>query len=247
MVRACGSRKDNSLYAVVETSPEGLPIPCFLFDPPLRWSGPKTLRAPMVIEDRTGTRHAVMSIGMAHYPFVPDFVVEAADQGVSKRLPRDWDPSGLIPGKSKLLLVHPRALPEFQFEADHTCPKRACPGEKDPQHEKGDRNCIGALWPLSVWSEGEVHQTEVHDDRFTATTPSVRFESRVPAVDGKTVEPLDRTNKVGRVPRELEWTPGVVLAFPRWKFDWVSKKRVVPREVKERVEKAGFVLDIVPE
>lgn len=138
MSRLCGSRTEDSLYACIETSPLGLPVEAFLVDPSLPWKGPQ-LRAPMIIADSKGVKHVFLGIGKQYYPTVPSFVDEAGIKGVSKRLPRDFDPEGLTPGQSKLILIHPKAIPRFPYNVEYTCPKG-----KSEEHQ-----CIGALWPLS--------------------------------------------------------------------------------------------------
>jgi len=226
MLRACGLRSEG-LYLSIELSPFGLPLEAFFVDPAVKWEGPR-LRAPMFIEDAGGTTHMILGIGQEHYPYFSDFAEEVRRMGLSKKLPRNFDPSRLTPGKSKFLLVHSRAIPQFKYEAEFKCPK----DKKDP-HE-----CLGALYPLSAVDVGEKHHvtqlSESEERKLLVKTPSVTY----------TVAAPKRPVLTGKE----KYQPGIIMAFTSWGFQWVDpKKRETPKEVKERIEKAKFRLETVLE
>jgi len=133
--RGCGLRAENALYAVCGTSPYGKPIEHFLVDPPTEWRGGR-LRAPMLVADKRGVNHILLGVGARYYPFVPDFVEEVRRLGASKRIPDDFDLTKLTPGRSKMVLIHPRAIPQFKFNVKTVCPKKIVT----------DHLCINALW-----------------------------------------------------------------------------------------------------
>jgi len=224
--RGCGERVQNGLYACVDSSPNGLPIEYFLIDPPIVWRGACPLRSPMLVQDRTGIYHVVLGIGKKWYPFVSDYVEEARVMGISKRFPRNFDPSPLTPGKSKLILMHPRGVPQFSFKLRRCiCPK----GNGKPH------DCIGALWDLS----SEKHFREVHEiedmsgDQVRITTPSVTY------VVNRTVEAPEWEDQV--------YLPALILQFGKWHFEFVNKDGFVPKDLKKKIEEANFKLEVVPE
>lgn len=223
--RGCGSRKENGLYACVELSPDGMPIEFFLVDPAIKWEGSKTLRSPMFIEDGKDVTHLILGVGKTYYPFVPDFVEETRRLGLSKRVPRDIKLDRMT-SNSKFLLMHPRAIPKFEYETDNSCPKNI----KEP-HE-----CVGSLWSLS----GLKHFSKVHEiankenGSVTVKTPSCRYSVNKPKKPEKWLDRYDC---------------GVFLAFPMRivNFEYVNKQGKAPPEMAERIREAGFKLSVVPE
>ena len=223
--RGCGDRVQDGLYACVETSPFGRPIEYFLIDPPVLWKGACPLRSPMLVKDKRGIYHVIIGIGRKFYPFASDFIEEARWLGVSKRFPRDFDPSPLTPGESKLILMHPRGIPDFSFKLK----KYECPKKIDEPH-----NCIGALWDLSsVKSFRKVHEVTEVDGRAKITTPSVTY-----TVDYPLEAPEWEMQR---------YLPALILQFPKWHFEYVSKRKVIPKQIKKRIVEAGFEIEVVEE
>ena len=180
----------------------------------------------MFIEDKEGIVHILLGIGKRWYPFVSDAVEEYRQVGVSKRLPRNIEVERLTPNKSKFLLIHPRAIPDFEYATDCTCPKQ----KKEP-HE-----CIGLLWSLSALKDfGKVHSVGI-DENYpivaSIKTPSCFYEVTVPK---KPTQWRDN------------YSSGIILAFPlsMCKFEWVNRQGKVPKKLKERIDKAKFRLDVV--
>lgn len=229
MARGCGARVEGGLYACTDVSPFGKPIEFFLVDPAVRWIGPQ-LRSPMLAEDGEGVVHVLIGVGAEYYPTVPDFVEEARVMGVSKRLPRDFDPARLTPGVSKLCLIHPRAVPLFRYRREAVkapfCPRRM--KKMDPARHR----CVGDLWPLSamIHVEGRHEVTKLQGKALVRTPSAEYWVAPVPARDA----------------RMTRYVSGVFMAFPNWHFEYVSKKGCVPPEVRERVG-ARWRLEVVPE
>jgi len=215
VTRGCGERVENALYVCVETSPFGVPIDHFLIDPVVPWEG-GVLRSPLLVKDGNGISHIVLSVGSKFYPFVPDYVEEARIQGISKRLPKNFDPKPLTPKTSKFLLTHSRAIPRFKYEATASCPKI-----KDENHE-----CIGALWPLSSLEDmGVKHSVELNGDGLAiCKTPSVAYQVAVPS--------SPEYRGMGSLP----YSSGIFLGFPFFHFEWVNKDEKIPPELKKRFE-----------
>ena len=228
-VRGCGFRS-TGLYLCISESPFGKPIEHFLVDPPVLWKSSKTLRSPMLIEDKQKINHICLGIGKKYYPFVSDFVEEAKVMGVSKRVSRTFDFSSLTPNKSRLLLVHPRAIPQFDYMVNLNC----------PTNKKEVHNCIGDLWPLSsVKSFKTVHETEElesgHD--FRVTTPSCIYYVK---------EPFRYDKQDERLTTLGEYQSGIILMFPSFHLEWVNSRGEIPSKMKKQIEKAGFTIELKP-
>lgn len=255
MERGCGEREENGLYVCTTTSPFGMPLEHFLVDPVRNWEGGQ-LRAPMLIQDRSGTSHILLGIGEKYYPTVPSFVEEAKVLGVSKRVPNDFDLSPLTPGKSKLLLTHPRAIPKFPYVImDVKCPRSVCDCKwhcRPVTESKHD--CIGALWPLSaLTSRKKVHEVKVRVGGATVTigrdkTVLERIFENVNAVEITTPSVSYEVSLPDKpIPGNLKYAAGIIFSFPQIHFEYVSKSRKIPPEMRKKFEVAEWRLEVCPE
>jgi len=224
-MRGCGVREQGGIYVCADVSTFGEPIYYFLVDAVLEWRGARVLRSPMVIEDRKGINHLVLGVGVEFYPFVSDFVEEAKFMGVSKRVPRNFDFSVLTPLKSRLLLVHRKAIPTFRYEVEHSwCPKSLFKGDQ------GVHRCVGDLWALSSLEYvKEKHELigETKDGYVKVKTPSVEYRVSKAYANGKPTYKM-----------------GIFLCIPKFHFEYVNKKGKAPKELKRKIEKAGFRLEV---
>lgn len=137
LIRGCGKRVKGGLYACCGTSPFGEPIENFLIDPPQPYKG-EPMRAP-IVQEKDGVKDLIFWVGQEFYPYCPDYIEETRLFGASKRIPITMDLSGIVPFKSRMFLIHPRAI------ADTIAPAEDCP-KNNPQHQKGDEFCIKALY-----------------------------------------------------------------------------------------------------
>jgi len=148
-IRGCGSRVVGGVYAEVKTGDEGVPIEAFLVDPP----SPVDAQALGLTDKGVrlvqlgDTWHVFDIIGENYYPYVADFVEEGRRMGVSRRLPSNLDFSKIDPEKSRLVLLHRRAIISNVEEAGflnlpHICPKGIA------GHEAGmlSEMCAGLWW-----------------------------------------------------------------------------------------------------
>lgn len=216
--RGCGSREEKALYVKVEPHEEGLPIEHFLLDPAPEWTGDVPLRSPFLVESKDGERnHMVLGVGKKHYPTVPDFVEEARKLAVSKRIPRDFDFSQLTQGESYIILMHPRAIPTFDYEV-----KRGCMRSSTAEHE-----CIHKLWPLSALegSKDSHHIVEEGDGL-------VRI--KIPCGRSYTVEKPIEPGKEKYQPTAFD--PGLFLRLPITRFEFVNSEGEIPSEIKETAD-----------
>lgn len=251
--RGCGSRKGDGLYCCVEPSPYGYPIEHFLVDPCIPFELPEgeNIRSPYFLEDPVGVHHLVMGVGSTYYPFVTDFIEEARQYGISKRLPKNFDYRKLDPDKSNLILIHKRAIPDFSYalkSEDYAyCPRLLGGRFRGDQHNTKYKNdlvevghpnlgnvlmarhqCLGDNWALSsALSVDEKHELEeLPDGDFKVTTPSVsyRVEPAYTQVDGERITWVDNS----------QYMTGIFLRFPHFHFEYVrSQKAKSEKEQRE--------------
>jgi hypothetical protein len=110
--RGCGVRKPG-FYAESAPSVRGKPLTAFLIDPPAPVPAGFDLvnKAQVWRDPTTGIPHLWSWIGEIYYPYVWDIIAEIDDLGASRRVsPITPGLETLIPGRSRLILVHPRCL-----------------------------------------------------------------------------------------------------------------------------------------
>lgn len=263
--RGCGSRQQGGVYLCVESSFFGFSIEHFLVDPPTPWEGGQ-LRAPMLVVGQDDVKHVVLGVGKEFYPYVPDFVEEARVLGVSKRIPYNFDWSQLTPGRSKLLLAHSRAIPTFPFAVEPWCPWERCTfthmgGRSGPcpthtaKAKEPHAPELGNLWSLSaLQSHGKVHTVgkggivhELHGGKVTVTTPSVSYDVPFPRDFPYRKRKADVFRGIPPDIDRLTYEAGIVLRFTQFHTEFVNRKGAAPKDLAERVEKAGFKMAVVPE
>jgi hypothetical protein len=140
--RGCGKRQPGGLYLCTHLSEHGAPLEAFLIDPVIELDV-APFRAPILQPlpgDTTGVLHAYVWVGAEHYPSPWDYLEETRQHGASRRVPSHFDLSALTPGKSRLILVHPKAHTATVFRPD-ACPKRLL-GENGGHGER--LPCLGA-------------------------------------------------------------------------------------------------------
>lgn len=210
--RGCGdTRTRGGLYLCVSLGSygEGKPVEEFLVDPPLQWTA-GLFRGVMMRENTQKINDVIMFVGKSHYSYVSDFIQEVKRLGISKRLPRGFDMSKLTPGKSRLFLVHPRAIPDFPYEIPAPEP---CPGHRDDNH-----NCVIDLWALSGAGESS-EKHEIHDDgsQIQINTPSTNYTVPRAEVDQET---------------QQDYHAGIFAAFFITHFDYMGLS--VPEDINSR-------------
>tara|TARA_Y100000593_G_scaffold496_1_gene966 strand:+ start:261 stop:1067 length:807 start_codon:yes stop_codon:yes gene_type:complete len=231
--RGCGYRVEHALYACVPTGAEGVEIESFILDPPLPW-GQGHFRGPRLYERQDGVTDMILWIGQEHYPYVSDFIEEARQHGISRRVPitRELTYSMLTHRDSRILLVHPRAIyngtyrlrqtigvDEPEILAPRTLRKdrmdmTGAPNARDCDHPlcrtKSDTYCAFAGWDLSANDSVKgVHEVVDHEGYKRVVTPSVEYLVR-PTVS---VEGTDK-----------DWRPGIFAAFPLSHFEYVNSE-----------------------
>ena len=119
--RGCGTRVRGGFYLEVPLSPFGRPIWSFVLDPLLPYKG-RPFQGVRFVE--AGGRQLLLDwVGERYYPYPADFLAEAGELGISRRVPRT-QVHRVRPG-ALLVFVHRRVLPVVPPDAE----PRACLGE----------------------------------------------------------------------------------------------------------------------
>ena len=127
--RGCGDKRTpGGMYAECGLGEHGSPLESFLVDPvvPLP-SGLNLVNKPQLWEDRrTGLVHLMLWIGEQYYPHMADYIEEVRRFGASRRIPVTLDLSRLTPGRSRMILAHPRARVDnwHVLTPPHVCRKK---------------------------------------------------------------------------------------------------------------------------
>jgi len=228
--RGCGSRVQNALYACVSLSPYGKDIEYFCIDPP-RPVDFKPFRTPIIVENGDINNIAVY-IGKEFYPFVPDYLEETRVMGISRRIPKNFPIEKLTPGKSRMLMVHERAIPLFEHETGQKCPRNI-------NHDFTVKNtCVFNLWSLSALEQHDKHKVMLIDEHSAEVlTPSVTYTVPVPHKPTPNFEQK----------KEYRYHMGVFAAFWITHLEYVNKQKKIPTGLKKRVEKSKFDIKVMEE
>lgn len=225
--RGCGYKQDGGLYACVGLSEHGTPIEEFVVDPPRLWQG-GAFRAPEISTRSNGINDMVMYVGESHYATIPDYIEEVIRMGVSKRIPEDFPVEALTPGRSRIILVHAKARPNFLFECLGTSPHCKQPDTPHP--------CTFNLWPLAGLDAIERGSGKQEDSgKITVTIPSCSYTVTPPAVLPEV-----------KVSDSSLYDAGVFLALPLSHFEVCSIKANPDKQVA-RVRSANWHVRVVDE
>ena len=230
--RACGDKRtENALYICVDVSVYGQPVEYFLVDP-VKPVDIKPFRTPIIIEREKHNDIAVY-IGKHYYPFVPDFIEEAREIGISRRIPKNFPIERLTPYKSRMFLVHERAIPLFEYETGKECPRG-----KMHSGKPGD-TCAFDLWPLSSLEKVEgKHEVALVDEYLAeVTTPSCTYTVPVPHKPAPNFE----QKKAHR------YRIGVFAAFFVGHLEYVNKEKKIPSDLVKRIKGTEWDVKIMEE
>ena len=227
--RACGSRSQNALYLAVDISIYGRPVEYFLLDP-TKVVDLKPFRTPIIIE-REEYNDIAIYIGKQYYPFVPDFIEEAREIGISRRIPKNFPIERLTPYKSRMFFVHERAIPLFEYETGKECPRHL-----NHSNKPGD-TCVFDLWPLSSLETVEEKHGVALIDEFSAevTTPSCTYTVPVPHKPTPNFEQK----------KTYKYQIGVIAAFFVNHLEYINKDKKIPTDLMKRIKKTNFDIKVM--
>lgn len=265
--RGCGKKKDGGLYACVGMSEYGKGIDEFIIDPAHPWvNGP--FRGPQFAErelaDGTKVKDILMWVGAEHYPTVPDYIEEARNMGVSKRIPAGFPVDQLTPGKSRIVLIHPRAIPEYSHisgidkrckhfikvakemaQLEESTGKEVTDADVMEAYMRHAHECTFDLWglaPLHAHLDGRdvVDMPEYESSRIVMPmggTYTVKTATKPIWFDGQVTDDDAR-------PVALTYKAGAFAAFYLTHFE-ICAMKTDPTENQQRVNEAGWGCRVV--
>ncbi len=213
--RGCGTREEGGLYMCVGISPTGTPIEEFVLDPAREFRG-KHFLSPILYE-RNGIYDILIWIGAEFYPFVPDFIEEAQWMGISRKIRTNFPIDKLTSGESRMILIHKRAIPKFEYEVLPTgwCLK---PNE--------DHLCTFDLWSLSSLRSMKNHEVLQEDDI------QMQVEVITPSVSYHVTRPVSGNGEYHQA--------GAFAAFELTHLEYINSEGKAPKVLAEKVEVAGY-------
>jgi hypothetical protein len=177
VVRGCGTRVKNGVYAETLLGPDGHPIECFIKDPamPIDAQAMGLTQIGIKLIEHDGVTHIFDWVGEGYYPNVSDFIEEVRRFGASRRLPSNLDFSKLSVS-SRLILLHSRALtPGFDPPVDS--PQR-CPRIIKAMHDRLslpiDTHICAAQW----WADHDAKERLLPGERYTREMPSFSYAAQ---------------------------------------------------------------------
>ena len=137
--------------------------------------------------------------------------------GVSRRIPKGFPIEKLTPGKSKIVLIHPNAIPEFTYQV---LPSGMCL-KKETRHL-----CTFDTWSLSSVDSSDKHLTysESWDSAVEIKTPSIVY----------------KVNKCLEVPEERPYRAGAFATFYLSHFEFINVNNEAPKDLAEKVAMVGY-------
>lgn len=256
--RGCGDRREpGGLYAECGLSDHGSPLDSFLLDPVVVL--PKVFDLPnkprLWEDERFGIYHLLLWIGEQYYPYVPDYIEEVRRFGASRRIPTTLDLSLLTPGRSRMILVHPKARVDnwHILRPAHVCRKHvdrhdvpALPALEDGKTVDG--TIVGQEHALiGGWDE------EPEFGRFGHAGPCLfKTYDLIPASDGQFIGGDEDGAHYMRVMadtayaytptgEEAKYSPAIFAALPLHGFSIVKDRDGGTNEkAKAKAEASGF-------
>lgn len=237
--RGCGERKPGGLYACCASSPLGQPIEHFLHCPPIAHDE-KFHRTPKVSEEGD----LLIWVGKEFYPWPSDFIEEAREQGVSRRIPNNYSLENLAPG-ARMRLVHANAIfgglaPEVYEAPDEyvrlrpfPTPVPFCPKDRREHWQTGEEDfapCLGRSYQV-------------------APPAKVRGAVMTPAEESwRTIGSTHYRVFPATIPEEWEprFYPGLFATFPLTHFEYVNSPDPARNEqMKEKMRTSRVPIAVV--
>lgn len=243
--RGCGSRSEGAPYACCGLSKDGLPIESFIVDPAIPWPG-KFQRGVKILprnpKEPAGINDLIIFVGQKFYPAAWDFIAESKLYGASRRLPANLPFEKLTPGESRMIFVHSRAIPDFDYEANRDLPYYGCQHFWDEYkqrditawqtavpgwHLKPKTPCTFALRDLAYLIHAAPSAGPNNPLEFKINVASTQYTGLTP------VYPLFAPQK---------WQVGIFLALPLTHIEFC--RQADPKAQKNAIE-AGFSTEIM--
>lgn len=163
--RGCGDRKKGGVYACIGVGAGGSPIEMFVVDPCRPWPDNSFRRGAKLMPrnpaDPQGVKDLIVYVGEKFYRSPWTFVEEARHFGISRRMPQNLPFEQLTPGVSRMIFMHAKAIPQFEYQVNRNKPyKPWCSWSMSQAAQDG-------TWPPVDWG---THP----DDQYTRCTFALR-------------------------------------------------------------------------
>lgn len=238
--RGCGTRDAGGVYLALGIGPGGmLTIKDLILDPVKLWPG-KWQRGFKILPNKQGFNDVGIFVSKEDYPSPWDFAEEAKRFGISRKVPPTFPFEQLTPGKSRMVFIHARAYPDFDYtDAELTehvqMPQYGCKMKWEPELWK--RAFPG--WHPKIEKEtfctfSHQHFAGIIHDSFYDNEG--KFEIQMPSFSYSGYIPVVRNDDEGnRIP--LKWKIGAFMVSPLGHIEMPIKKN---KHAAERANKAGF-------
>jgi hypothetical protein len=232
-VRGCGTRKAGHCYICCGSSVNGRPIEYFILDPmiPYSWEWQRGYK----LFEKDGITHVFIFIGESFYKSLWDYVEETRLYGASRRVSDNFPFERLTAGQSKMVFLHRKGIPKFEFVLDREAPLQDCKIVDEYKehwagyHPKDETVCTFSHKDLSLFLHNP-KDIELADDArcFQVNMPSFSYEGISPqwvSVDQSLIRKDDN------------WQIGAFLALPISHIEIPYKDNM---KVREKANKANF-------
>lgn len=250
--RGCGERDGGIPYACCGFSEDGTPIEFYVVDPAIPWPGefqrgvkilPRNPKDPESIND------LVIFVGKKFYESPWDFVEEARRFGASRKLPHNLPFDQLSPDESRMIFVHSRAIPDFDYECYRERPYYGCSCFWTAQGEaQGEGKYDKATWEEAVpgWHYHQLQQPCTHALRDLAflvhgdiepdptnVTSNVIYQVNMPSFSYQAKYPVSPNYRAIKG----DWGVGIFMALPLTHIEYC---RQADEGSQPKAEAAGF-------
>lgn len=232
--RGCGTRDAGSVYLCLGIGPGGtLTIEDLILDPVKIWPG-NWQRGFKIIPNRGGWNDVGIFVGEEFYKSLYDFVEEARRYGISRKVPPTFPFEQLTPGLSRMIFIHSKAHPRFDYNIEVETPLCGCkffledpklwaktfPGYH-PKIEK-ETKCTFAHQHLA----GRIHKAGFNDYG--------EFEIQMPSFSYKGIYPIIKP-EAGQ--EDMTWDIGAFMSAP---LSHVEMPKKLNKSTAQRANKSGF-------
>lgn len=242
--RGCGTRDAGSVYLCLGIGPGGtLTVEDLILDPVKIWPG-GWQRGFKIIPNRGGWNDVGIFVGEEFYKSLYDFVEEARRYGISRKVPPTFPFEQLTPGLSRMIFIHSKAHPRFDFALEIEAPLPHCkvfPTIAGPDFYLDNRDMWNETVPgyhpkiekqtVCTFAHqhlaGLIHDASYGDDLgFEIQMPSFSYKGVMPIL----VKPADWDLK-------LTWDIGAFMSAP---LSHVEMPKKLNKSAAQRANKSGF-------
>lgn len=238
--RGCGFRSEGGTYLCLGIGPGGtLTIEDLILDPVKIWPG-DWQRGFKILSNRGGWNDVGIFISKEDYPSIWDFSEECWRYGISRKVPPTFPFEQLTPGLSRMVFIHARAYPKFDYSIDDfdVGPLHGCKFFPEPEYKE--------LWETTFtgWHPQVEKKTPctfahrhlaglIHDE--APYGENLEFEIKRPSFSYKGIMPVIPAPAGTQI--KLEWQIGAFMSAP---LSHVEMPKKLNKNAAQRANKSGF-------